>query len=147
MGKDGMEREEKMVRRFRVVVNGREYIVEVEEIGSPELTKPQQVQPVVSPKVDRAETRREQQVEVKTVEVPSEKGKEEEKLVKAPMAGVVLKILVSEGQKVKVGDKLLIFEAMKMENELYSEYAGEVKEILVKEGENIETGQILMKIS
>ncbi len=142
-----MEREEKMVRKFRVVVNGKEYIVEVEEIGSPELTKPQQVQTVVSPKVDRTEARREQQVEVKTVEVPSEKGKEDEKLVKAPMAGVVLKILVSEGQKVKVGDKLLIFEAMKMENELYSEYAGEVKEILVKEGENIETGQILMKIS
>ena len=58
----------------------------------------------------------------------------------------VLKILVKEGQQVKVGDKLLVFEAMKMENELQSEFSGTVKEILVKEGENIETGQVLMKI-
>lgn len=143
MEKNWLE-EEKMVRKFRVVVNGKEYIVEVEEIGN------------VRKKESTEKPAKE--VSQKTVqEIPKEEPKpvvmereessdQEEKLVKAPMAGIVLKVLAKEGQKVNVGDKLLVFEAMKMENELQSEFSGTVKEILVKEGDNIETGQILMKI-
>ncbi|ACM24043.1 MULTISPECIES: biotin/lipoyl-containing protein [Thermotoga] len=136
-----------MVRKFRVVVNGKEYVVEVEEIGNPqkvqEKPKTNPVSSVPSTAVEEKKQVQEPKPEiVEREEIPGG----EEKLVKAPMAGIVLKILVKEGQQVKVGDKLLVFEAMKMENELQSEFSGTVKEILVKEGENIETGQVLMKI-
>ncbi|PLV56834.1 biotin/lipoyl-containing protein [Thermotoga sp. SG1] len=136
-----------MVRRFRVVVNGKEYIVEVEEIGNPKKT---QERPKTNPTNTRSSTVAVEKKEIRKPEPEVVEREEtsggEEKLVKAPMAGIVLKILVREGQGVKVGDKLLVFEAMKMENELQSEFSGTVKEILVKEGENIETGQVLMKI-
>ncbi|ABQ46241.1 biotin/lipoyl attachment domain-containing protein [Thermotoga petrophila RKU-10] len=131
-----------MVRKFRVVVNGKEYIVEVEEIGN--VSKKESTKPLKE--VSQRVVQEIPKEEPKPVVVEREESSEEEKLVKAPMAGIVLKVLVKEGQKVSVGDKLLVFEAMKMENELQSEFSGTVKEILVKEGDNIETGQILMKI-
>ncbi|MDK2893393.1 MAG: glutaconyl-CoA/methylmalonyl-CoA decarboxylase subunit gamma [Thermotoga sp.] len=143
MEKNWLE-EEKMVRKFRVVVNGKEYIVEVEEIGNVR-KKESAEKPAkeVSQKVIQEIPKEEPKPVVMEKE---ESPDQEEKLVKAPMAGIVLKLLVKEGQKVNVGDKLLVFEAMKMENELQSEFSGTVKEILVKEGDNIEIGQILMKI-
>ncbi|PLV59417.1 biotin/lipoyl-containing protein [Thermotoga sp. KOL6] len=141
-----------MVRKFRVVVNGKEYIVEVEELESSQKTSngsktilslSREVPSVSSDLKEKSQETVEKEIVEKE---KSSISSAEEKLVKAPMAGIVLKVLVKEGQEVKVGDKLLIFEAMKMENELQSEFSGVVKEIFVKEGDNIETGQILLKI-
>ncbi|RCK77287.1 MAG: Biotin carboxyl carrier protein of methylmalonyl-CoA decarboxylase [Ignavibacteriae bacterium] len=67
-------------------------------------------------------------------------------IVRAPMPGLVLKILVNVGQKVEKGSSLLILEAMKMENEIKTNNAGIVKEILVKEKTAVEKGDILIVI-
>ena len=138
MEKNGMERGKRMARKFRVIVNGKEYVVEVEEIKESKKTKEALSEAFSPPKV---EVSREE-----TLERKDEGGSEGSKVVKAPMAGIIVKILVREGQKVEKGEKLLIFEAMKMENELLSEFSGTVKEIKVREGENVETGQVLMVI-
>ena len=53
---------------------------------------------------------------------------------------------VEEGQTVKKGETLCIIEAMKLMNEIESEYAGEIVEILVKDGETVEYGTELFKI-
>jgi len=53
---------------------------------------------------------------------------------------------VSEGDTVKVGDRLCIVEAMKMMNEIESDVAGKVVKILVKSGQPVEYGQALMII-
>jgi biotin carboxyl carrier protein len=50
------------------------------------------------------------------------------------LPGTIFRINVKVGDKVKLGDVLLILEAMKMENNIMSEKAGTVKSILVKEG-------------
>ncbi len=138
MEKNGMERGKRMARKFRVIVNGKEYVVEVEEIKESKKTKEALSEAFSPPKV---EVSREE-----TLERKDEGDSEGSKVVKAPMAGIIVKILVREGQKVEKGEKLLIFEAMKMENELLSEFSGTVKEIKVREGENVETGQVLMVI-
>ncbi len=136
-----MERGKKMARRFKVVVNGKEYIVEVEEIKE----KTGKIDDI--PRRVISEPKSVSVPVEKKVELPKESGDTSgEKLVKAPMAGIVVEILVSVGQQVKEGDKLLMFEAMKMENELLSEYSGRIKEIKVKEGDSVETGQVLMVI-
>lgn len=70
-----------------------------------------------------------------------------EKIVKSPMPGLITKIFVKPGTKIKVGDKLLILEAMKMENEIRSDLEGVVEEILVNEGIAVEKGASLLKIS
>ncbi len=63
---------------------------------------------------------------------------------KAPMPGLVLRLLVKEGDMVKKGDGLLILEAMKMENILKSVGEGVVKKIHVAEKGKVEKGQLLL---
>ncbi|SDH55797.1 Biotin-requiring enzyme [Pedobacter terrae] len=65
--------------------------------------------------------------------------------IKAPMPGLVLKVLVEENAEVKKGDNLLVLEAMKMENILKSSTDGVVKKILVKQGDKVEKNQILVQ--
>ena len=60
--------------------------------------------------------------------------------------GIVRKIHVREGGKIKPGDNLLILEAMKMENILISSIEGKIKKIYVKEGETIMKNHLLIEI-
>ena len=66
--------------------------------------------------------------------------------VTAPMPGKILRILVKEGEQVKTGQGLLVLEAMKMENEIPAPKDGVVKKILVKEGDTVDTGQPLIEL-
>lgn len=66
--------------------------------------------------------------------------------LKAPMPGLVIKVLAEEGQSVKKDDKLIIIEAMKMENALQSKFDGIIKSIKVQEGNAVEKDQILIEI-
>ena len=75
-------------------------------------------------------------------------------LVKSPMVGTFYskpspesEPYVQIGQKVKKGDVLCIIEAMKLMNEIESEFDGEVKEILLKDGEAVEYGKPLFVIA
>ena len=67
--------------------------------------------------------------------------------VKAPMPGMVLNILVKEGDEVKKGDALIILEAMKMENILKSPSDGHIKKIAINKGVAVEKNQILIQFS
>ncbi len=69
-----------------------------------------------------------------------------EKMIKAFIPGTILKIFVKEGQKVKVGTKLLILEAMKMKNVVTSPVSGTIKSILVKEGIMVPNRELLIEI-
>ena len=66
--------------------------------------------------------------------------------ISSPMPGKVVKIPVKTGDKVKVGDTVIIVSAMKMESEYKAGKEGEVKEILVSEGDTIEGHQPLITI-
>ena len=65
--------------------------------------------------------------------------------IKAPMPGLVLNILVEEGQEIKKGDALIVLEAMKMENILKSPADGKIKKIPVNKGIAVEKGQVLIE--
>ncbi len=121
-----------MRKKFKVRVNGKEYVVEVEELeeGS------RAVQPVVHPKkIERKVVKKEEKVAV-----------HEEGAVVAPMPGKITQIKVSEGKEVKRGEIVVMLEAMKMENEISAPKNGIVKEIKVKEGDNVNRGDALMII-
>ena len=88
-------------------------------------------------------------------EVKIEKQELEEncKIVKSPMVGTFYSkpspdasAFVEVGKRVKVGETLCIIEAMKLMNEIESEYDGEITEILVKDGEMVDYGKPLFKI-
>jgi biotin carboxyl carrier protein len=64
--------------------------------------------------------------------------------VKAPMPGLVLRILVAEGQAVKKGDALLVLEAMKMENIIKATGEGVVKKVSVQPKLAVDKNQVML---
>ena len=64
----------------------------------------------------------------------------------APLPGTVMQIYVNVGDVVKRGDKLMMYEAMKMENNFLAEVDGTIKEIKVRVGDNILQGAVLFVI-
>ena len=85
-----------------------------------------------------------------TIEVQKE---EKGNIIKSPMVGTfylkpspAAEPYIEIGKEVKKGDVLCIIEAMKLMNEIESEYTGKVTEILVKDGEAVEYGTPLLRI-
>ena len=65
--------------------------------------------------------------------------------IKAPMPGLIIDLRVKEGDEVKVGDALLILEAMKMENIIKASGDSIVKAVKVKKGQSVEKNQVLIE--
>lgn len=68
-------------------------------------------------------------------------------LCKAPMPGKVTKVFVKAGEKVSVGQSLVVMEAMKMEYTLEADLAGLVAEIGAHEGDQVALGQLLVRVN
>jgi len=66
--------------------------------------------------------------------------------VKAPMPGLVVRVLVEPGQTVAAGAGLVVLEAMKMENELKAPGAGVVATVAAQPGQAVEKGQVLVTL-
>jgi biotin carboxyl carrier protein len=67
-------------------------------------------------------------------------------VVKSPMPGLVVKVLAAEGQEVKRGERLIVLEAMKMENDVKSPRDGRIAKIAVQTGDPVEGGRELLTI-
>lgn len=67
--------------------------------------------------------------------------------IMASMPGIVVGIHAEVGQTLEPGDPVLVLEAMKMQNEICSEYGGVVQEILIREGESVAGNQLLVKLA
>ena len=66
--------------------------------------------------------------------------------IKAPLPGTIIELKVNVGDTVKQGDVVLVLEAMKMQNNIESEYNGTVTSITVKQGETVMEGAVLLTI-
>jgi len=66
--------------------------------------------------------------------------------IKAPMPGMILKVLVQPGQQINKGDGLLVLEAMKMENVLKATAAATVKSVKIEEKTAVEKGAVLIEL-
>lgn len=118
-----------------VVVDGDEYHVEMEDFGGSPPPKP-----VSRPATPRQSTIRQ---EVVSKEVP----RADESGVQAPLPGLILEIMVKEGDSVKAGQDLLVMEAMKMENKVQAPFDGTVQKINVQAGGNVAEGDLLVEIA
>ena len=67
--------------------------------------------------------------------------------VKAPMPGLVIRILAAEGDEVEKGGNLFVLEAMKMENIIKAPADVKIKSIKVKPGDKVEKNQVVMTFS
>jgi len=130
-----------MIRQFKVKVNKNDYRVEVEEMANEIAT---------SPVADRAK-----KIMENTVSKESSSKKRKTAItfaagtkcdVKAPLPGTIGTIFVKEGQVVKAGEKVLVLEAMKMENAILAPVSGKVEEITIKVGDSALGEQVLLTI-
>ena len=67
--------------------------------------------------------------------------------IKSPMPGLIVDVPVTEGDTVRKGDKVIILESMKMENELRSPRDGVISRVLVTQGDSVEKDQVLAVIT
>ena len=107
-----------------VTVNGEEYKVEWEPEAEPEKKKPVLGKPAAAESTTSEES-------------ASSANANTNNAVKAPLPGVITSIEVAVGDEVKVGDTLLVLEAMKMANNIESEKDGKIAAILVKPGQSV----------
>lgn len=119
-----------------VLVNGKEYEVEVDKKLQATKT-PVLVRSKVEPSTESDKPL------VKTNQPGQVKGTG---YIKSPLPGTILTINVKVGDKVKIGDRLLVLEAMKMENNINSDKAGTVTAIKVKERDAVLEGDTLIEV-
>jgi biotin carboxyl carrier protein len=142
--------------QYRVTVNGKIFDVSVELVS--EAVPTQATAPTVPTPVPTVPTPAPEQTLTEPTSTPSPAPvipavsvseptittslNDEEVL--SPFPGNIIEVMVSVGQSVKMGQCLVILEAMKMENEIVASRDGIVKEVFVKKGVNVNTDDILV---
>lgn len=132
-----------MLRKFKITIDGKEYLVEMEEIGAP-VQAATPVQPTPAPVSAPAEAS--PQVEEAQAPQPVAAAGAGADAIPSPMPGTILKVLVAVGDQVAENQPLLILEAMKMENEIVASSAGTVSAIHVSPGQVVNPGDGLITI-
>lgn len=130
--------------KYKVTLNNRVYEVEVEqgeamlvneyELAAPAVAAP--AAPAAAPVAAAA-----------PAAAPAAGALAAGEVITSPMPGNILKINVTQGQKVNEGDVLIVLEAMKMENEISATKSGTVAQISVTKGAVVETGTPLVVIA
>jgi methylmalonyl-CoA carboxyltransferase small subunit len=69
----------------------------------------------------------------------------EEKAVRSPISGIVVRMSAHPGQQIQVGDGVLVLEAMKMETDITAPVAGKVSKVNVQVGDSVTGGQVLVE--
>jgi biotin carboxyl carrier protein len=132
------------MRQFRVLVNGNEYRVAIEELeeDSGEATA------IAAPRQKRAQTVAAVSTTApKTGAVGPGSGAGAAGSVVAALPGTILAINVTVGDAVARGQSLLILEAMKMENDIMAPCDGVVKEVFAVKGASVNSGDLLIVLS
>ncbi len=129
-----------MLRKFRIKINNKEYLVEMEELTPQGVTQSAPVQS--TPSVQSVPT--EQAAPAPVAVAPQ--GTSEGIRVEAPMPGNILNVFVKVGDVVKENDPLVILEAMKMENEIVSPINGTITSVAVTKGVAIDVAELIVTI-
>lgn len=66
------------------------------------------------------------------------------KELRAPISGRIVDVLVKAGDDIKKGQQIVVLEAMKMQNHIYSPATAKISELRVKEGQTVKTGEVLV---
>lgn len=117
-----------------VDVNGSEYDVDIIEEPMQRKT-PQLMRSVAIPHGQ------ERPIKTRAKDRPAGAG-----IIKAPLPGIILEVMVKEGEDVSVGQSIIKMEAMKMENNIQSNREGKIKTIKVKPGDSVLEGDVLVEI-
>ena len=130
-----------MLRKFKVKLNDKEYLVEMEELGVSGAPAPAPA-PVAAAPAPVAAPAPAPAAPAAPVAAPSGSGT----TVESPMPGTIWKIVANVGDTVKENDPVLILEAMKMQNEIVAPKSGKISAIYVSESAAIDVGAPMFTI-
>ncbi|MCK5832378.1 biotin/lipoyl-binding protein [bacterium] len=126
-----------------VVIDGKEVGVTIKQFGKRETAPPPR----------KARKRMKPEVVQAAPQMPAAKVSQQTTtsskvtLVHAPIPGIILKILVKEGDSVKTGQDIILMEAMKMENQIQATASGVVAKIKVKVDDAVQQEDVLIEIN
>jgi biotin carboxyl carrier protein len=145
------------MKNFKFTINGNAYDAEI--VGIEENTAEVSINGVTyTVEIDRKTQAIKTPKLVRTIAVPSTDshpavsktanpaGPKGTGSIKSPLPGVILEIYVREGDMVKIGQKLIMLEAMKMENNINADKEGRVTSLKVGKGDSVMEGDILIVI-
>lgn len=113
------------MKKFHITVNGNAYEVDVEEVGAAAPAAASAAAPAA----------------------PVAAAPAGATTVTCPMPGTIVDVKVAVGDAVEKGQILVVFEAMKMENEIVAPCAGTVASISVTKGESVDSGKVLLSLN
>ena len=119
-----------------IEINGTKYNVEVDKT----------MQTVKTPKLVRSVSVPSTDIHPAVAKTSSPSAPKGTGTIKSPLPGVILELFVKEGDNVKIGQRLLVLEAMKMENNIEADKPGEVVSISKKKGDSVMEGDVLIVI-
>lgn len=128
-----------MLRKFKISIDGTQYLVEMEEVGAPAGAAPVVAAPAPAPAVSAPAP---EPAPAATSAAPAGSH-----VQAAAMPGTITNIHVNVGDRVEVNQPVMVLEAMKMENEVVAEVAGTVASIAVAKGDMVNPGQELFSIA
>lgn len=150
------------MRKFLINVNGSRYEVEVEELaaGQPAMaysapvavaapiapTAPTASAAVTAPVAAPAAAVAVEPAPAAPASAPTGADRTGSELIKAPMPGTILNVLVTAGQAVKKNQVLCVLEAMKMENEIVASHDGVIAGIHTSKGSSVNAGDLLISL-
>lgn len=127
--------------RFHILLNNRSFSAEIVEVNTDE----KKVYLKVNNTFYSVEVKDQYDVLLKEMGIDSAAGPKVND-IKAPMPGLVLNVLVANGQPVQKGDAILVLEAMKMENILKAPADGIIKKVHVLKGDKVEKNQVMINL-
>lgn len=145
------------MKRYKFSIHGNQYDVEIQQIEDNiatievngqvyEVEVDKTLQPIKTPKLVRSPMVISTDSNPATAKTSSPTAPKGGGTIKAPLPGVILSLHVKTGDSVKLGQKLITLEAMKMENNIDADKEGVVKEIKVDKGDSVMEGDVLIVI-
>jgi glutaconyl-CoA/methylmalonyl-CoA decarboxylase subunit gamma len=140
------------MKNYKFTINGNQYEVEIIDFeeGTAILEvngTPYKVEVHQEVKQSKTPTLMRPAVQTQRKESKIKKTVSSSKPIKAPLPGNIMSLFVKEGDEIKKGDKILIYEAMKMENVLLAESDGVIKSIKVNVGDAVLQDDVLLEIA
>ena len=145
------------MKKYKFIINGNQYNAEVVSIEDNiaeidingvkySVQVERDIQPIKTPKLVRSVSVPSTDSHPSIAKTSSPSAPKGTGTIKSPLPGVILDLLVKKGDTVKVGQRLLVLEAMKMENNIEADKAGIVVSIAKNKGDSVMEGDILIVI-
>lgn len=133
-----------MLRKFKISIDGTQYLVEMEEVGAPVPTPADLAAPAPALAPAAAPAAAPEPEPAPAAATPAPAGAH---VQGAPMPGTILDIHLNVGDSVKANQPVMVLEAMKMESEIVAEVDGVIASIGVSKGDMVNPGDELFSIA